>query len=208
MSAANENARLETFCDGIFAIAITLLVLEIKVPPHETVHSVNDLWLALSKLWPSLFAWFLSFVIILLTWLTHHRIFNCIDRSSLYFMYANGIFMFIVTLFPFASAIVAEYFSTDFAAPAVAIYCACNLLLSLSLRLLLISCARPIPLAKDEQHARTLKTMKFGQKISIPVSTATIILSFWFPHMAFYTIILFWTFVVIRTFWLQRTFGK
>ena len=208
MSVTNENARLETFCDGIFAIAITLLVLEIKVPPHETVHSVNDLWLALSRLWPSLFAWCLSFIIILLTWLTHHRIFSCINRSSLHFMYANGVFMFIVTLYPFASAIVAEYFSTDYAQPAVAVYSACNLLLSLSLRLLLISCARPVSLAKDEQHARTLVAMRFGQKISTPVSIAAIILSFWFPHIAFYTITLFWGYVVLRTFWLQKKFDK
>ena len=208
MSAANENARLETFCDGIFAIAITLLVLDIKVPPHETVHSVHDVWLAMSRLWPSLFAWCLSFIIILLMWLTHHRIFNCIDRSSLHFMYANGVFMFVVTLFPFASAIVAEYLSTDYAQPAVAVYCACNLLLSLSLRLLLISCMRPVSLAKDEPHAKTIEAMKFGQKISTPVSIAAIILSFWFPYIAFYTITLFWAYVVFRTFWLQRNFGK
>ena len=98
--------------------------------------------------------------------------------------------------------------SSDYAQPAVAVYSACNLLLSLSLRLLLISCMRPVSLAKDEPHARTLVAMKFGQKISTPVSIAAIILSFWFPHIAFYTITLFWGYVVLRTFWLQKQFGK
>ncbi|HEY2725868.1 MAG TPA: TMEM175 family protein, partial [Parafilimonas sp.] len=48
-----NNIRLEAFSDGIFAIAITLLILEIKVPPISSVHSVNGLWLSLAKLWPS-----------------------------------------------------------------------------------------------------------------------------------------------------------
>ena len=44
------NSRLETFCDGVFAIAITLLILDIKVPPVESVHSVADVWNAVARL--------------------------------------------------------------------------------------------------------------------------------------------------------------
>lgn len=50
------NDRLETFCDGVFAIAITLLILKIKIPPLDSVHSVEDVWIAVGSLWPSFFA--------------------------------------------------------------------------------------------------------------------------------------------------------
>ena len=50
------NERLEMFSDGVFAIAITLLILEIKVPPLESVSSVADVWRDVGRLWPSFFA--------------------------------------------------------------------------------------------------------------------------------------------------------
>jgi len=62
-----ENARIEAFSDGVFAIAITLLILELKVPEHQNIHSVSDLWRALIQLWPSYFAFLLSFGIILVS---------------------------------------------------------------------------------------------------------------------------------------------
>ena len=46
------NKRIETFSDGVFAIAITLLILEIKVPPVDSVHAVADVWRATGRLWP------------------------------------------------------------------------------------------------------------------------------------------------------------
>ena len=73
MQETKETARLEAFSDGVFAIAITLLILEIKAPPAPSVHSIHELW-------PSYFAFIYSFGAILIMWLNHHRAFSIIKK--------------------------------------------------------------------------------------------------------------------------------
>jgi uncharacterized membrane protein len=70
-----ETTRIEAFSDGMFAIAITLLILEIKVPGPEQGH----LSAALLRQWPSYLAFFLSFVYIGVMWMNHHRMFTHIN---------------------------------------------------------------------------------------------------------------------------------
>ena len=122
------NARLETFCDGVFAIAITLLIIEIKVPPVESVHSVADVWRAFLHLWPSFFALSLSFGIIFISWLGHHNLLKNIERTSTPFQLANGYLLFTVILMPFFAAFMAEYLNTPFAQPAIVCYSLVSLL--------------------------------------------------------------------------------
>jgi TMEM175 potassium channel family protein len=71
MPPESQNTRLETFCDGVFAIAITLLILEIERPNAEEIRSSKDLWHYLLHLLPSVYAFLLSFVIIGVQWATH-----------------------------------------------------------------------------------------------------------------------------------------
>ena len=118
-----ENARIEAFSDGVFAIAITLLVLELKVPPVGSIHSMRDLWYGLYHLWPSYFAFTLSFGILLVSWVNHHYLFNILNNSSRLFLYANGFLLFTITFMPFPTALLAQYISTDYAKPAIAFYC-------------------------------------------------------------------------------------
>src|SRR4030095_16646080 len=106
-------------CDGVFAIAITLLILEIKVPPVDSVHSVNEVWHSVGRLWPSFFALTLSFTIILISWIGHNNLLKLIDKTSSQFQLANGYFMFTIILMPFSTAFMAEYLNTPFAQPAI-----------------------------------------------------------------------------------------
>ena len=72
MVEAHANARLEAFCDGVFAIALTLLIIDIRVPSTDGIGSTAELWRALLHLAPPVFAFVLSFGIILITWVNHH----------------------------------------------------------------------------------------------------------------------------------------
>ena len=68
MADAHPNTRFEAFCDGVFAIALTLLFNDIKIPASEGIGTTRELWLALRHLGPSICAFVLSFAIILITW--------------------------------------------------------------------------------------------------------------------------------------------
>jgi len=103
-----ETGRLEAFSDGVFAIAITLLVLEIKAPSHESVQQ-HGLAHLLAALWPSYLAFFTSFITILVMWVNHHHIFTLIRRSDHAFLYLNGLLLFLVTFVPFPTSLLAEF---------------------------------------------------------------------------------------------------
>ena len=207
MSVSKENERLEFFSDGIFAIAITLLVLEIKVPSEESIHSVHEFWIALSKLWPNLFAVVLSFTIILLSWLSHHGVFKLLDKSSIHLMFANGFYLLTIVLFPFASALVAEYLDTEYATPAVVIYCIFNLMQSISYALLLYSTFKPKLLIKDEHGRKQMLTKTHGPRLAIPIVIGSAIIAFWLPVIAFCIITAMWGGIIGRLFWFHKKFS-
>src|SRR5215218_9799758 len=89
----SESDRLETFCDGVFAIAITLLVLEIRVPTHQQVHAAGGLGRALWTLWPSYLGYVIGFLTIGIMWTNHHAIFQYVRRTDRYFLLINVLFL-------------------------------------------------------------------------------------------------------------------
>src|SRR5215470_10551429 len=76
-----ETLRVEAFSDGVFAIAITLLVLDLKPAIDRSLSGENNLYLAFFHQWPTLLAFVTSFAAIGIMWLNHHRLFNLITRS-------------------------------------------------------------------------------------------------------------------------------
>ncbi|HEV7839709.1 MAG TPA: TMEM175 family protein [Gemmatimonadaceae bacterium] len=104
--ATNETARIEAFSDGVFAIAITLLILEIQVPP-QTPH--GSLRAALANLWPSYLAFLASFMTIGVMWLNHHRLFTLINKKDDGLIAFNLLLLLGVTWLPFPTALLAEH---------------------------------------------------------------------------------------------------
>src|SRR2546430_9958242 len=111
--------RVEAFSDGVFAIAITLLILEIRVP-----HGDGGLWAGLLALWPSYIAFLMSFIVILIMWVNHHELLRMVRSVNYPFLFANGLLLLTVTFVPFPTAVLAANLTTPDAKVAVASYCA------------------------------------------------------------------------------------
>ncbi len=105
--------RAEAFSDGVFAIAITLLILEIRVP-----HVEHGLWAGLLALWPSYVAFLMSFVVILIMWVNHHELLRMVRGVNYPFLFANGLLLLTVTFVPFPTAVLAANLATTEAKPA------------------------------------------------------------------------------------------
>jgi uncharacterized membrane protein len=116
----SETGRIETFSDGVFAIAITLLVLDLKVP--RAFQDGRTLASSLVAMWPSYLAFVTSFATILIMWINHHRMFTLIGRADDRVMFYNGLLLLGVTIVPFPTALVAEYLRHDGQNTAAAVY--------------------------------------------------------------------------------------
>jgi uncharacterized membrane protein len=103
-----ETGRVEAFSDGMFAIAITLLILEVKVPTPAPGHLAD----ALLRQWPSYLAFLLSFFYIGVMWMNHHRMFTHIRRSNDTLLVLNLLLLLGVTAVPFPTAVLASSLGT------------------------------------------------------------------------------------------------
>jgi uncharacterized membrane protein len=111
-------SRLETFSDGVFAIAATLLVLDLRAPPDT-----SDLAAALLRLWPAYAAYLVSFVTIGIIWVNHHTLLDHCDRVDRRFLYLNLLLLVGVGIVPFPTALVGEFMpSEQGATPALVVY--------------------------------------------------------------------------------------
>ena len=127
-----ETGRVEAFSDGVFAIAITLLVLELKVPTAPA----GALLPALARQWPTYLAYLTSFATILVMWVNHHRLFTHIHRTTGAFLFLNGLLLLFVTAVPFPTSLVSELLLGPDARPAAAIYAGTYFLIAIAFNVL------------------------------------------------------------------------
>jgi uncharacterized membrane protein len=116
-------ARLEAFSDGVFAIAITLLILTVTPPTH------GPLGHALLRLWPSYVAYAVSFTIIGIIWVNHHTIFRHFAGADRTLLFLNVFFLMAVAFLPFPTEVVADNVRDPSARRAAALLYGCNMIL-------------------------------------------------------------------------------
>jgi uncharacterized membrane protein len=108
-----RTSRLEAFSDGVFAIAATLLVLELRVPADET-----DLTRSLLALWPSYAAYLVSFLTIGIIWVNHHTLLEHCRRVDRRFLYLNLLLLVAVGIVPFPTSLVDRFILSETGATA------------------------------------------------------------------------------------------
>jgi uncharacterized membrane protein len=113
--AGFNRQRIEAISDGVFAIALTLPILDIKVPVSETIHGEKDLLKAFSGLAPKLLSYFLSFMTLGIYWSAHSSQFHYISKSDRHLNWINLFFLLFVSVIPFTTAFLSEFITFKFA---------------------------------------------------------------------------------------------
>ncbi|HWA18676.1 MAG TPA: TMEM175 family protein [Devosia sp.] len=104
----SPNTRLLAFSDGVIAVAITLLILEIRLPEEFGAFTDTQLWASLLELWPRFMAFLISFAVIGVYWLNHHRKFDLIVKSDSGLKWLNLLFLLTICVIPFVTAVIAQ----------------------------------------------------------------------------------------------------
>lgn len=200
MADTHQNDRLEAFCDGVFAIAITLLIIDVGLPATQAIRTTAEFWNALLKITPQIYAFVLSFVVIFIGWANHHNVLKLVEKSSPRFIYANGFLLLTIVLVPFPTNLLGEYILTDHAAPAVVIY---NVVFALQAVgwVLMSRSAVAGHLCRGEVAERRLRDTTRNATFGFVVYTFLAVLAVWLPQItaALTTLLwLFWLVVGIR----------
>lgn len=159
-----SSRRLEAFSDGVFAIAITLLVLDLAVPPREGP-SEGHLARALGHQWPSYFAYLVSFLVIGIIWVNHHTVFDKVRLIDRPVMFVNLALLLIISAIPFPTRLLAEYLTAGSDSHvAAAVYSATMFLMGMAFALLWLTVTRDARLLHEhvDQAASRAAIRRFG----------------------------------------------
>ena len=104
-----SRARIEVLSDGIFAIVLTLLALELRPPTLGNPNSVSELAVALVALSPKVLSWIISFAAVCVVWVNHHRLFSLLRETDHTLFWLNANLLLWVTLLTFPTALIGDY---------------------------------------------------------------------------------------------------
>jgi uncharacterized membrane protein len=107
--AGQSIERLAAISDGVFAVAMTLLVLDLHTPAAETIHREADLWKAVVALAPRVLVYLMSFLTLGIFWVGQQTQLNQLERSDRDFTWLHLAFLFAVSLTPFSTSLMAEF---------------------------------------------------------------------------------------------------
>ena len=172
--AAREagTRRLSLFSDGVFAVLITILVLELKPPSADTFS-------ALLPLWPTGLSYAVSYLFIAIVWVNHHHLFSYAEVATPRLMWSNFAHLFSVSLIPFTTEWIAE---SRLAAAPVAMYAAVFVVVNITYVAL---CWEAVDLpAHEDVTSRIRRLLHMRSFITIGVFAAAAVIALWWPVAA------------------------
>ncbi len=167
-----DTGRLEAFSDGVFAVAITLLILNIQVPPVR-----DGLLHGLYNTWPSYLGYITSFLIIGLFWANHHYMFKYINHTDHYLLLLNILTLMVIVLIPFATELLTAFIHSPDRYAVAVIYSGVLLLSSVMYNLLWYYASNKRRLLDKELDPIALRDLTRRYLISIPLYVVTVIIA-------------------------------
>jgi uncharacterized membrane protein len=198
----SATTRTEAFSDGVLAIAVTLLVLDLHVPARDALH--GSLATALARQWPAYAAYVTSFLVIGIIWVNHHAVFELLARVDRIVLFLNLMLLMTVVAIPFTTALLSEYLTASGrdANTAALVYSAVMLAMSCGFAALYTYIARRPALLADNVNPRAVRAsiVRFSA-VGILVYLATLVVALFSAPLCLLThllIALYYCFQQIR----------
>ena len=173
-----EKSRLEAFSDGVFAIAITLLVLEIVVPHIE---EPGELGQAILDLWPSYLAYATSFLTIGIIWMNHHFCVETMARADRTLLFINVLLLMTVAFLPFPTKLVAQFLQAHGEQVAVYVYDATFVLMAVIYNIWWRYASTGRRLIDERVPDSTLRAITRAFNPGIPLYATCFLVAVWSP---------------------------
>jgi uncharacterized membrane protein len=172
-------ARLETFADGVFAIAATLLIIDVSVAAPG-----GELAAAIVNAWPQFAAYAVSFMIIGIWWVNHHACFAVIDRVDRTFLFANIALLGCIAFLPFPTRLVAQHFGDDGVRAAALMYGLTMTAAAICFAFAWLYATKGRRLIAPAAAPRVVSDITRSVLPGVPINAAATLLALWSPYLA------------------------
>jgi uncharacterized membrane protein len=186
-----EKSRIAALVDGIFAVAMTLLVLDLKLPESVKISSDPEVWRQLLELTSRFSTYALSFIVLGTFWIGHHSLFHFVRKVNRNLLWLNLLFLLFITLLPFSTNLLSGHSHLQIP---VVVYGINLLLISLISLLQLSYLAHHPKLSHDQLTPLWIANVRRRTAMPLFVVIPSIAISFYNPHLA------------MSAFWLMLVF--
>ena len=176
-----ETGRVEAFSDGVFAIALTLLMLELHLPKDSDITRLGGLFPALLSMWSGFAAYVLGFVFVLTGWINHHKLVTHLRTVDGAALILNGMLLFTFTVIPFPVSLHAAPIADDGAKTAIIIFCSCNLFVAVAYHLFWKYSSKSMRLLRSDMNVEMVQAITREYNIVLPIYFIAFVLSFIMP---------------------------